>query len=342
MADEQYRWLDRETAERLLNGEPLEAVDGAAPERAERLARTLDALSASPPLTSEELPGEAAAMAAFRKASAERADAAGARSGTGEQTRRDVDDAGLVRIGAPRGSGSGADRRPRWARPARLALAAVLAVGMVGGVAVAAGTGVLKAPFGDEPQPGASVSADVTPPERPLISPSPSDAVQGGSTPDDAPGGTSTGGAGGSGRTGDRDDAAPKPGSGDRGDRPRDGHGKVATACRDLREGKRLNGEHRRALRDAAGGSRVWKYCKGVLAGADGRATQRGHGDANPGKHANNSKGASKGKGANQGRKQDKAERKAEREAQRKAQQRAERQGTGDGHADRGRSARSE
>ncbi|WP_052310340.1 hypothetical protein [Streptomyces viridochromogenes] len=127
MADEQYRWLDRETAERLLNGEPLEAVDGAAPERAERLARTLDALSASPPLTSEELPGEAAAMAAFRTARAERGDAEGARAGTGERTGRDIVDAGLVRIGTTRGSGSGDVRRPRWARPARLALAAVLA-----------------------------------------------------------------------------------------------------------------------------------------------------------------------------------------------------------------------
>ncbi|WP_052310341.1 hypothetical protein [Streptomyces viridochromogenes] len=220
---------------------------------------------------------------------------------------------------------------------------------MVGGVAVAAGTGVLKAPFGrDEPAPGSSVSADVTPPERPLISPSPSDAVQGGSTPDDAPGGTSTGGADGSGRTGDRDDAAPEPGSGDKADRPGEGRGKIAAACRDLREGKGLNGERRRALRDAAGGPRVWKYCKGVLAGADGTATRRGDDDAdrgkgaNHGKGANQGKGADQGKGANQGRKQDSERDKAERKAQRKAEQRAERQGSGDGHADRNRSARSD
>ncbi|MEU7253325.1 hypothetical protein AB0A87_35185, partial [Streptomyces sp. NPDC045251] len=79
MADEQDRWLDRETAEILLRGESLEAVDPAARDRAERLAEALGALTAPPVPASEELPGEAAALAAFRKARAERADeAAGA------------------------------------------------------------------------------------------------------------------------------------------------------------------------------------------------------------------------------------------------------------------------
>ena len=65
MADE-YRWLDRETAERLLRGEsPDDAVDSTTRDQAERLARTLDALSAlsaqaTPVNESEELPGEAA------------------------------------------------------------------------------------------------------------------------------------------------------------------------------------------------------------------------------------------------------------------------------------------
>ncbi|MBR8643432.1 hypothetical protein KEF29_38970 [Streptomyces tuirus] len=102
MADEQYGWLDRETAERLLSGEPLEAVEGPARDQAARLAGALGALSTTPPLTSEELPGEAAAMAAFRKARAERADAEVARGGTVGQAGGEVVDAGLVRIGAPR------------------------------------------------------------------------------------------------------------------------------------------------------------------------------------------------------------------------------------------------
>ncbi|MDF3149711.1 hypothetical protein PBV88_53320, partial [Streptomyces sp. T21Q-yed] len=65
MADEQYRWLDRETAERLLRGESLEAVDAADRDQAEQLAKTLESLTVEPPLSSAELPGEAAALAAF-------------------------------------------------------------------------------------------------------------------------------------------------------------------------------------------------------------------------------------------------------------------------------------
>ncbi|MYS30821.1 hypothetical protein GTW38_28660, partial [Streptomyces sp. SID7804] len=75
MADEQNRWLDRGTAERLLSGEPPEAADPAARDQAERLAGTLRALSAPQPSADEELPGEAAALAAFRAARAEGAGA---------------------------------------------------------------------------------------------------------------------------------------------------------------------------------------------------------------------------------------------------------------------------
>ncbi|MGW6543591.1 hypothetical protein ACWGBH_12195 [Streptomyces massasporeus] len=325
MADEQYRWLDRETAERLLSGEPPGAVEGAGRDQAEHLARTLGALSATPPLTSDELPGEAAAVAAFRKARAERADAAAALAATGGSAAAGVPDTGLVRIGTPRDSGTGTSRPPRWARPARLALAAVLAVGMVGGVALAAGTGALRAPFGgDEPDPGASVSASVTPPERPLVSPSPSDAAQGGSTPDDTPGGSSKSEAGGGqGRDGERDDAAPKPdgrknGSGDH-------RGEVAAACRDLGDGKRLDPDRRRALRNAAGGIRVWKYCEGVLSSAGPRSGGDGSDDhADKGGHQGNGTGRDRDQGPKQDRQQDKAERKAEKRAEKRAEKKAD------------------
>ncbi|MER7476873.1 hypothetical protein ABTX60_04310 [Streptomyces sp. NPDC126510] len=315
MADEQYRWLDRETAERLLSGEPPGAVDGAGREQAEHLARTLGALSATPPLTSGELPGEAAAMAAFRKVRAERADAAAARAGTGGQVAGRVPDAGLVRIGTPGDSGAGTVRRPRWARPVRLALGAALAVGMAGGVALAAGTGVLKAPFGDaEPRPGSSVSASVTHPERPLVSPSPSDAVQGGSAPDDAPGG----------RNGQRDDGAPAPD----GHKDRSGghRGEITAACRDLRDGRRPDPERRRALRDAAGEQRVWKYCRDVLSSAGPRSKERRNDDrADQGHHRGN--GADRGRQQHhkQNREQDKAERQADRKADRKADPKSQR-----------------
>ncbi|MFF5963844.1 hypothetical protein ACFY64_08865 [Streptomyces collinus] len=332
MADEQYRWLDRETAERLLSGEPPGAVEGAGRDQAEHLARTLGALSAKPPLTSDELPGEAAAVAAFRKARAERADATAARAVTGGQDAAGITDAGLVRIGTPGGSGGGTARRPRWARPARLALAAVLAVGMAGGVALATGTGALRAPFGgDEPDPGASVSAAATHP-APLVSPSPSDAVQGGSTPDDAPGGSSTGGSsvGGSGtqdRDERRDDAAPKPD--DREGRSGDHREEITSACRDLRDGKRLDPDRRRALRDAADGLRVWKYCKGVLSSAGPRSGERRHDDrADQGRHhgegADRDRDRKRDQDRKRDRKQDKAERKSDRQADPKADRKAD------------------
>ncbi|MEU0248783.1 hypothetical protein ABZ192_31575 [Streptomyces sp. NPDC006235] len=351
MADEQHRWLDRETAERLLSGEPPEAVDGAARGEAERLAAALRALAAAPPPTSDELPGEAAAMAAFRKARAERADSAAAPAAGGGRAGAEVADAGLVRIGSPRGSGSGGVRRSRRARPARLALAAVLAVGMAGGAALAAGTGALNAPFGnDEPQPGSSVSAAVSPPERPLVSPSPSDAVQGGSTPEGKPS------SGDSGRDVAGDDPSRKPGSGDRGERE-DGNGdsrgdgngdnrrEIAAACRDLRDGKRLDADRRRALRDAAGGSRVWKYCKGVLSGSGGRAETRHDEDRDRRDHNDRSgqHDRKQDEDRNKGREKDreKAGRNAGEQAGQRAGKLAERQGGDAGAADRGRSARS-
>ncbi|MBC9729131.1 hypothetical protein [Streptomyces sp. TRM68367] len=271
MADEQYRWLDRETAECLLRGESLNAVDPAARDQAERLAETLGALTEPAPLTSDELPGEAAALAAFRKAREERA---GAPAASARRADGAASNAGLVRIGR-RGVRPG---RPRWARPVRLGLAAALTVGMVGGVAVAAGTGVLRTPFGGgEPEPGASVPAPETP-NRPLITPSP-DAP----TPDGSAGNTTrgakgaAGGPNGTGHGAGKDSgSAAKPGAGrDESGGSRKGSDAwrkgVASACRDMHAGKALTADRKRVLEGAAGGSaRVWTYCKNVLTSADG------------------------------------------------------------------------
>ncbi|MDN3024449.1 hypothetical protein [Streptomyces sp. S.PB5] len=269
MADKQYSWLSAETAERLLRGESLDnAVEPADRDEAERLAKTLGALSADPP-SSTELPGEAAALAAFRKARADRgtaplATAPGTRAnGPRASASHGADphpaDAGLVRIGVP---GHRAPRSRRG-RSVRLGLAAALAFGMAGGVAVAAGTGVL--PFGDdEPAPHASVSA-AAPSDRPLSSPSPENGIESEPTPDGSASGSdpdgSHGDAGGTGSTAPGTGKNARPG----------GYGTwwngAPSACRDMRDGKRLSTEQRRDLEEHAGGStHVWRYCKDILA----------------------------------------------------------------------------
>ncbi|QUW93307.1 hypothetical protein [Streptomyces sp. V17-9] len=283
MADEQDKWLDRETAELLLRGEPLEELESTDPatrERAARLVAALGELSAPPAPTGEELPGEAAALAAFRKVRAERADAAADAPGTlGHGAAPGPLDAGLVRIG-PRGDGA---RRARWSRPLRLGLAAALTVGMVGGVAVAAGTGVLPTPFGGtEPEPAATVSAAASP-DRPLAPPSPLDGVQGGSRPGAAPdtpgGGTARDGGGSEDR--DADGRDPDGSDGQRSD--------LAASCRKVRDGRQLDAAHRHALKEAAGGaSRVAKYCGNLLGGSGGGTGGRdgaGHGDSGEAAH---------------------------------------------------------
>ncbi|MEV0019147.1 hypothetical protein [Streptomyces tendae] len=273
MADEQDKWLDRETAELLLRGEPLEGVDPASRERAGRLVVALSALSAPPVPADEELPGEAAALAAFRKVCAERADGSAQAAGAlGHGAAPRLPEAGLVRIGT-RGEGT---RRPRRSRPLRLGLAAALTVGMIGGVAAAAGTGVLPTPFDrGQPEPAATVSAAASP-GRPSAPPSPLEGVQGGAAPGSTPGapdgGTARdGGEAGSPDADDRDAGGP------------DGRrSSLAASCRKVRAGKELDTAHRRALKEAAGGAaRVVKYCGSLLAGTDGGGRDGGdRGDA--------------------------------------------------------------
>jgi hypothetical protein len=300
MADEQYKWLDRETAERLLRGESLETVDPSARDQAERLSAALGALSAQAAPAPGELPGEQAALAAFRKAR-EAADAertAARASGS----RVYGADAGLVRIGAPARSGIPV-RRPRWGRPVRLALAAVVAVGAVGGVAMAAGTGILPTPFAPErPGPAASVSADGT--SGAPLSPASPQGTAGTSPGPGAPSGGAGASRGGSGeaagpdgRTGTNSPSGSGAPTGASGNRWKD----ATAACRDLRAGKDLDSARRRALENLAGGSsRVSGYCKAVLAtaGSGEDATGGDKGAANGG--GGNGKGNDKGKGGDE------------------------------------------
>lgn len=303
MADEQYKWLDRDAAERLLRGEPLEAVDADARAAVGRLTAALDALTADVPSDDAELPGEQAALAAFRKARAERdsedtALSGGARTRAAERSA----DAGLVRLGRAAPDG----RRARWGRPVRFATAAALAAGMLGGVAVAAGAGVLPTPFRDDrPEPASTVSAPVTP-DRPFVSPSP-DGTANGSPGEPSPGD----GAGGAGDGGAGDDSARSGGTAEQQGSKGSGknewgsgggwRGGVLSACRDVRDGKKLGFGRMRNLEGAAGGkSKVKEYCAAVL-GGQGGSTTTGTSGKEPGTTGNSGNSGNSGKSSGQG-----------------------------------------
>ncbi|GAA0305438.1 hypothetical protein GCM10010302_50120 [Streptomyces polychromogenes] len=171
MADEHKAWLDGATAEELLRGRAAGPVgpdeDPRARAEAARLRAALDALV---PQTADrgELPGEAAALAAFRAAHAHRAPAAAppatasaapahgaGGSGAPEEPLVDLAPIPVVRIPAQR----------RYGAPARFGLAAALAGVAVGGIAAVAGTGLLDRAvhLTAGPAPAVSVSADSDP-----------------------------------------------------------------------------------------------------------------------------------------------------------------------------------
>ncbi|MFF8813164.1 hypothetical protein [Streptomyces pactum] len=153
--DHRYDWLDNEAVERLLRGEPVDTcrnnteADGQARADADRLAAALGALAETAPLPDGPLPGEDDAVAAFRAARAGTA----ARGAAGAPAAHGVRGAG-ARLGRV------VDRPSRLRRPLRAGMVAVLAGCAFGGVAVAAGAGVLPfVPNTAEPRPATSVSA---------------------------------------------------------------------------------------------------------------------------------------------------------------------------------------
>ncbi|MFD3728362.1 hypothetical protein [Streptomyces sp. NPDC058671] len=293
MADERYQWLDQESAERLLRGEPVDAVDDHARAGAERLARALDTARtpAFPAAGNGELPGEAAALAAFREATAERASARAAATGGAPHARTLHADLGRVRL-AP----VSAPRR-RWGRSVRYGLAAAVAAVTVGGVAVAAGTGVLPLVG---PAPASSVTAEETvdtlvskepgiredpeaPPTRPGADGEPTPGVSPSAGTTIAP---PTGGADGHG-TATTGPGTPKPrstagtgkGSGGTGTDPggtdvepggATSLAKTVKACRDYRTG-RLDATGRKQLTSSLrGGESLRRYCDRILGGGTG------------------------------------------------------------------------
>lgn len=307
MADEQYEWLDKEAAERLLRREPVDPVDGQQGQDADRLAAALDAAARSARPAAGELPGEAAALAAFRAAprSAARTRSASARAGRGSAAGPDGGSGVLAPVHIGR-AGAGA-RPPSWSRPVRFGLVASLACCAIGGVAVAAGTGVLPGPFGRHaPAPASSVSAAASPeelgssltaddgtPEPPSGTPSPKssppealDSARPGGRSTEGPGptGPATDGGTGTGKHEDPAGGVPDRTKGTGGDRDGSGqpdtsppdtsgawYAKTLKACRDYRDGK-LDDDRRRRLEALAKGARnLDRFCERMLDAADGK-----------------------------------------------------------------------
>ncbi|MFE2551574.1 hypothetical protein ACFXGI_23930 [Streptomyces sp. NPDC059355] len=170
MADERNRWLDRAAAERLLGGgQAVSGGDRSAREAEARLRAALDMLAGPQPCAGAELPGEAAAVAAFRAARGG-AEASGmpAMSGmsgiSGTPASFGGDTSPLVELGRilPLAAPVSPARR---GRPVRFGLVAALAGVAVGGLAVAAGAGLLDRSTHDSagPVPAVSLSADENP-----------------------------------------------------------------------------------------------------------------------------------------------------------------------------------
>ncbi|MEU7551279.1 hypothetical protein AB0B01_02765 [Streptomyces sp. NPDC044571] len=169
MADERNRWLDRAAAERVLRGGPVAPVaDHHAREAEARLRDALDSLRVPPAHPGEQLPGEAAAVAAFRAA---RGGAAATTADTAVFDEPLIDLGTVVPAPVPvRAFGTGRSRALRFG------LAAALAGVAVGGIAAAAGAGLLDRITHDSagPAPAVSLSADEDPqPSGDITGPTP-------------------------------------------------------------------------------------------------------------------------------------------------------------------------
>ncbi|MFB6987451.1 MULTISPECIES: hypothetical protein [unclassified Streptomyces] len=330
MADERYEWLDKGAAEKLLRGEPVDPVVGHGCTEAERLAAALGAAARAARPAAGELRGEAAALAAFRAA----ARPAHARTGaadpqvkgcverTGEPGRADVLETVRIRPasgGAASGSSSAAhparDRALRWSRPVRFGLAASFAGFALGGVAVAAGTGMLPGPFGGHaPVPATSVSSAATPkelgsgptadesgPARPPASPEAEHSAHPGNP--SAPAGDGNNGRTGKGEERGGDDSGKSEGAG-RGSSNSAENGKQSEgwgngssgawyatalkACRDYRNGN-LDEDRKRYLEALAKGARnLDRFCDRVIArDTKGQSNSGNNGNGNGSNNGN-------------------------------------------------------
>ncbi|WP_436737119.1 hypothetical protein [Streptomyces sp. BBFR102] len=250
MADEHHGWPTEGATERLLRGEhsgPAAALPD--PPEAAALRTAFAALTVPGP-AEEAAAREEEAVAAFRAARRETAP-------------------GAVRLGRP------AQAPSRWGRPVRLGLAVALGGFMIGGVAMAAGAGVLPSPFrGTEtPVPAASVSADSASPDV-LVSPGP-DASEPASP--SAPGSPSPPSPSAGEPAGDEEREPPRtgpptpprsphPGRTPSRDGDWDWEERTEIACRAYQDGTMDAGHRRRLERLAKGGpGAIERFCRGVL-----------------------------------------------------------------------------
>ncbi|MER7736388.1 hypothetical protein ABTX80_36510 [Streptomyces erythrochromogenes] len=298
MADERDRWLDEAAAEAFLRGGPAEPVGPAADARAAmeaaRLRAALDALAAVAAAPGGgELPGEGAAMDAYRAAR-------GAARRTGVPSVTDTSGEPLIDLGRVIPAPVPARRR---ARTVSFGLAAALASVAAGGLAAAAGAGLLdrsrhdtagpgpamSVSAGESPAPGLGTSAP-TPAPKLLPTPQPdgsnpafAPAVPSPSTDGRTPPGSGTGPdtssgsstSGGSGKHEPDDRTGPGDGEGSRDnlgtgelgkDRQRELDSRLkADLCEEYRKG-RLNEDRRERLSRLADGLlRIPAYCASVL-----------------------------------------------------------------------------
>ncbi|MFH9237245.1 hypothetical protein ACH4KO_04735 [Streptomyces anulatus] len=312
MADEHYEWLDKDAAERLLRGEPVVPVGDEARTDAFRLAEALGAAREGMRPPTGELPGEDAVLAAFRQA--------GHGSGVDRLAGRAVGAAVPGRPGLLHAVhiGSAPDtpvRRPRWSRPVRFGLVASLAGCALGGVAVAAGTGVFTGTFGGQgsPAPATSVSAAVTPgplisgestgdpsspadpppPDEPADPSSPATRESGGPEKPDGERTGDTGRESGVDRPGNPD----RPGGDGREETPGSGEGQdeqpgdsgddtasgnwyeqSVKACKAFRDGTLDDRSRRELIRFAKGEKNLERFCDRLLDGSDGSGGSGGSG----------------------------------------------------------------
>ncbi len=211
----------------------------------------------------------------------------------------------------------------RW-RPVKVAVAMALAGCAIGGVAVAAGTGVLSAPFGrttSEPEAGASVSAlddtgmatPLPPSGTPGASPSP--GKEGNSRPSGSPytpapkggGGATTGHGGKEDGPGDGPSATPRRdggGHGDDGDTAEHGPAWAARLCRDFLAAQQRPGQSvdEHDLRDlehvagAAGADALRAYCERHASDDGGKSAPGKGGDDGKAKGGDDGDGGHRGR----------------------------------------------
>ncbi|MFF5564285.1 hypothetical protein ACFY7Z_04070 [Streptomyces sp. NPDC012623] len=329
MADERDAWLDKHAAERLLRGEPVAASDDEVVVRSERLGRALRDMTAVTYANDTELPGEEAALAAFRQA----------RTTGGHQQLPSGDELPVtVRITRVTRSVLPA-RAARPARPVRGRLVVAMTGCALGAMAVAAAAGMLPPLFDGEAlhAPANSVSAAASQDPAPTGEPGggvppdgpprrgtgePSSAVSSaagvtGSAGRTGPDGVALGAAGhggtaggvGAGREAGAGDGPAIGPDGEHRGRPGPGadaetvhwYARTSAACRDYTNGD-IDPQRRRALESATQGPEgAERYCAELLKEA-GTGPFRGGGDRNgPHEHEGGHEGDGDGGGGRGG-----------------------------------------